>query len=396
MNGKNILVVEDNPSLLAGIRGVLEVEGYDVLTATNGVEALNVLQEYYPHLIVADIMMPQMDGYALYEAVRNRPEWTPIPFVFLTAKATREDVLRGKALGVEEYITKPFDPQELVVTVRARLDRAQAIQEVSEAKLDELKRQIATALGHELRTPLTYVRGYTDLALENVPMLAPDELEQFLHGIKFGADRLTRLVEDLLVLVQLDTGQMTKDFMLLSEISSDMDIVVAHAVQTRAGHAAAQGLALVTQVQPNLPPILLCESQFVNVLDRLIDNAIKFSRAKGEKIVVSAGARDGWIEVSVADEGIGIAPDQIPHLFQRFRQIDRDNLEQQGLGLGLAIAWELIQLQGGDITVESQLKRGSTFTIRLPVAREPQRPAGDRGEVLQRGNHAGARQHLAG
>jgi DNA-binding response OmpR family regulator len=121
MNEKHILVVEDDPALLEALQIILEEEGYTVWTATNGVKALQVLKDVRADLIVADIKMPRMDGYAFCEAVRSQPRLTRVPFIFLTAKAARDDILAGKALGAVDYITKPFDPHELLVVVRARL-----------------------------------------------------------------------------------------------------------------------------------------------------------------------------------------------------------------------------------------------------------------------------------
>jgi len=126
MSEQCILVAEDHEPLLAGIRDVLETEGYTVLTATDGSEALQEMEQARPDLILIDIMMPVMDGYTLYKTVRARPEWATIPVVFLTSKAEDEDRLKGKALGVEGYITKPFDPDTLLATVRTLLERAQA------------------------------------------------------------------------------------------------------------------------------------------------------------------------------------------------------------------------------------------------------------------------------
>jgi CheY-like chemotaxis protein len=125
MSGQCVLVVEDRETLLEAIRDILEFEGYTVLTAGDGIEGLEVMEGSRPDLIVADILMPRMDGYALHEAVRSRPEWAAIPFIFLTAKSEKEDVLKGKLLGVEEYITKPFDPQELLLAVRTQLGHSE-------------------------------------------------------------------------------------------------------------------------------------------------------------------------------------------------------------------------------------------------------------------------------
>ena len=370
MSGQCILVVEDHESLLAGIQDVLEAEGYTVLTATDGMKALQAMEEMRPDLIVADIMMPRMDGYALYEAVRARPEWVPIPFIFLTAKAEKEDVLKGKDMGAEDYITKPFEHHELLVVVRARLGRARAIREVTEAEFDQLKQQIVTALSHEMRTPLTYVRGYTELALDDVSSLPSDALQEFLSGIKRGADRLTLLVEDFLLLIRLDTGQAEEEFRILACMHHNLDAILKRTVRQHEEQATAHGVTLETIVEPDLPPVRLCEPLFVDALGRLIENGIKFSRGEGKRVTVSARAVDDSVEVAVADEGVGVPPEEIPHLFERFRQIGRDKMEQQGVGLGLAIAWELIRLHGGEITVESELEVGSTLTIRLPVAEE--------------------------
>lgn len=362
----HILAVEDHKPLRAAIKDILEAEGYAITTASDGVEALEVMEHTQPDLVLADIMMPRMDGYALYDAVRARPEWVPIPFIFLSAKAEREDVLRGKGLGAEDYLTKPFDPQELVVAVRARLGRAEAIRGATQAEFDELKQQIVAALGHELRTPLTYVTGYADVALEDIRSLPPDELQEFLLGIKRGADRLTRLVEDLLLLVQLDSGRLDEDMRRLAHVHDDLAAIIERVIQRYQQQAATRGVTLATGLSPDLPAVELCESFFADALGRMVDNGIKFSpRGMGRQVTVEACETDGWVEVTVRDEGVGIAESDIPHLFERFRQFGRQEMEQQGTGLGLAIAHGMVRLHGGDITVESEHGRGSNFTIRL-------------------------------
>ncbi len=370
MEQERILVVEDHDLLLLAIRDILEMEGYEVETAIDGVDALEKMQERIPDLIVADIMMPRMDGYALFEEVRSYPRWVQIPFIFLTARAEKEDRLKGKALGAEDYITKPFDPQELIIAVRARLGRAQAIREASIAEFESLKQQIITLLSHELRTPLTSVYGYTELALEEAANLPPGDFQQFLMGIKHGADRLTRLVEDLLMLVRIDTGQLDREFQLLSVMHTNLSQTVQHVANLYLQAAQEKGIELKVEAEPNLPPVHVYEPFLFDAIGRLIDNAIKFSRKKGKTVWVNAVRLGDWVEVSVSDEGVGISPEKVEALFERFRQVNREKMEQQGAGLGLVITREVIRCMGGDVTVESQLDVGSTFTIRLPVAEE--------------------------
>ena len=123
----SILVVDDEPRLLNGIRLTLEAGGYKVLVASDGIEALSVLREQPVNLIVADIAMPRMNGYQLYEQVRTDPQWVAIPFIFLTARAMDSDIRYGKELGADDYLTKPFDPKDLLAAVRGKLRRAQQL-----------------------------------------------------------------------------------------------------------------------------------------------------------------------------------------------------------------------------------------------------------------------------
>lgn len=366
MDKRCILVVEDHRPLLAAIRDILESENYTVLTATDGVIALQVMEEIRPDLIVADIVMPRMNGHTLLKRIRARPEWVSIPFIFLTAKSGKEDVLKGKALGVEDYLTKPFDPEELLVTVRAQLGRARAIREATTAEFEQFKQQIVTALSHELRTPLTYIRGYTSLALDDIH--SPEALQEFLQAIKRGADRLATLVENFLLVTKLDTGQAVEQFRSLVCVHRNLDVILKRTVRQYERQAIAYGVTLETRTAPDLPPVRLCEPLFADALGRLIDNGIKFSKDEGGRVTVSGQATEGWVEVPVQDEGVGIPTEEIPRLFERFRQVSRKKMEQQGVGLGLAIAQELIRLHDGEITVKSNLGAGSTFTIRLPVA----------------------------
>ncbi len=367
---KRILAVEDHDLLLSAIRDILEVEGYEVRTATDGVDALEQLKTFKPDLIIADISMPRMDGYEFFDAVHANPEWVPIPFVFLTARAEREDRLRGKAMGAEDYIIKPFDPQELVVVVNSRIGRAQAIRRVTEHEFDELKQQIITLLSHELRTPLTSVYGYTELALEEASTLPPSDFQQFLTGIKKGADRLTRLVEDLLLVVRLDTGELQREFELLGEVQDDVHEIVRRTARVETGRMMHQGVTLDLDVPQALPPVRVHEFFLSDALARLIDNAVKFSRSAEKPVRVSARAADDHVEISVQDWGVGIPEDQLDRLFESFGQLNRAKLEQQGAGLGLVICRALIVAMGGRISVTSRQGEmsGTTFTIHLPVA----------------------------
>lgn len=155
----HILVVEDNDVLRDGLRLLLEVEGYFVISAANGREALDQMSRFTPDLILSDINMPEMDGYTFFEAVRSRPEWVPIPFIFLTARGGREDVFAGKSLGADDYLIKPVNRQELVATVKARLIRSQ---ELLFAQLQQAYEASLIMLSNAIELRDQYTRGHVE------------------------------------------------------------------------------------------------------------------------------------------------------------------------------------------------------------------------------------------
>jgi two-component system sensor kinase len=370
MAKQRILVVEDHKLLLQAIRDLLESQGYEVYLALNGVEALDIMQDVTPDLILSDIMMPQMDGYTFYEKVRENPKWVRIPFIFLTARGQHEDIKRGKALGVEDYLTKPFDTEEVAIAVRSRLERADAIQQATEREFDELKQDIVNVLSHELRTPLTYIAGYTELALEDASDLSPDELVTFLQGIKKGTNRLHGLVEDMLIGVQIDTRRSQQEYERFASVNSDLREIIHSTVQNYEHLAAEQQVTLEEELPEGLPPVELYQPFLEEALGRIIENGIKFSKKPPRRVLVKAESKDDKVHIRVMDKGPGISEEQQSYIFHRLQQLNRQEMEQQGTGMGLFIANAYVDMHGGEITVESEPGEGSTFTITLPVVQD--------------------------
>ncbi|NJL95609.1 MAG: hybrid sensor histidine kinase/response regulator [Anaerolineae bacterium] len=209
-----ILVVEDDMHLMEGIREILELDDYEVMTAPSGVEGLALLRsgKTLPDLIVSDIMMPRMDGYEFFEVVRSETAWLTIPFIFLTAKGEKQDIRLGKAMGADDYVTKPFGAEDLLIAVRAKLERNVQIQSVLSSQVSDIKRRILTILNHEFRTPLTYVVAYADMLHRDAQSMDLGELGAFLQGVTSGADRLRRLVENFIYLVEMETGEIEGAF----------------------------------------------------------------------------------------------------------------------------------------------------------------------------------------
>ncbi len=367
-----ILVVEDDTHLMEGIRDILELNKYDVLTATNGVRGLEVLQKHAspPDLIVSDIMMPQMDGYEFFKRVRADQNWVKIPFIFLTAKGERDDIHLGKQMGAEDYVIKPFDAEDLLVAVDARLRRHRQVTEIQQQEVDEVKGQIMNIINHEFRTPLTYIVAYADMMDRDAGKLNDEESKLFLRGINAGANRLRRLVENFIMLVGLMTGDAQTTYEWRRTRFSSYRDMLRVVMSKYEPLAEEKHLSLTYTIADNLPPIM-ADAEYLNAaLECLIDNAIKFTEKPGKTVSVRVYQEYDHICFTVRDEGKGIPPVALQNIFKPFYQFDREANEQQGAGSGLAIVAGVMKLHGGTSHVESVEHQGSTFTLRVPVLNE--------------------------
>lgn len=186
MSGETILIVEDNQVLREGLREILTFEGYHVLCAANGKEALEEMSTFSPDLILSDIAMPEMDGFEFLRAVRSRPDWVTIPFLILTARGEKDDVLVGKSLGAEDYLVKPLTRQELLTAVNARLSRAQ---EIKLAQLHKAYEDSLTALANAIDVRDPYTRGHVERVTAYAQVIAQQMgcRDALLEQIRFGS-----------------------------------------------------------------------------------------------------------------------------------------------------------------------------------------------------------------
>jgi signal transduction histidine kinase len=364
-----VLVVEDDIHLLSGIHDILELSDYHVLTATNGREGLKVLQQYRdnpPDIIVSDIMMPHLDGFGFLEEVRKQDQWVTIPFIFLTAKGEKHDQRRGSLLGADVYIVKPFEPEDLIVAIQSRLKRHGQINRIHEGKESELKRKILTILNHEFRTPLTLVVAYADMLKDFDPAsMSDNDIITFLQGINSGADRLRRLIENFITLVELDSGDAEKTLGWRRRKVEDLNAVIQEAwlqiaqPDLRPRHFACH--------VPDDLPMLTFDVQYITIVIReLLDNAAKFSKDHST-ITLNTQAVNDWLEITIQDNGRGIQTDELDKIWLPFYQIKREEFEDQGAGSGLALVDGLVRIHGGTREVISTPGAGSTFIVRLPL-----------------------------
>ncbi len=368
MDSIRVLVVEDDTHLLTGIRDILELEKYSVLTAANGRDGLTVLKSNPanpPHIIVSDVMMPHMDGFQFLKEVRKEDRWINVPFIFLTAKGEKTDRHKGSMLGADQYLTKPFDAEDLLVAVRASLIRHTRIAEVAQEEIKDNKQKILTILNHEFRTPLTLVVAYAEMLKEYDPAsTSPDEVMTFLNGVSSGSDRLRRLIENFICVVELDSGEAAKTIDWRKRPVADMSFLTDDALR-QVDHTT-RPRKFVVNIQDDLPEPEIDVQYMTIVLRELLDNAAKFSK-DGTTITMDVSSSDNQLVIKVTDTGRGIAEEEWDNIWKPFYQIDREQFEDQGSGSGLAIVKGVVDLHHGTCSVTSTQGEGSTFTVKVPL-----------------------------
>lgn len=365
----HLLVVEDEPYLLDSIRYILEIDNYQVTVAQNGREALQILNSGYtlkPDLIVSDIMMPHMDGFEFLRQVRNNPDWVFIPFIFLTAKGSRQDVHQGKLLGVDDYLTKPFDSDDLLVAIASRLGRHDSFQSAQARAISDIKRNILTILNHEFRTPLTSVVGYADMLQDSmVAHMSPAEIQSYLGEINNGAVRLRHLIENFIILVELKTGDAQKNYEWRRQVITSIDEIIGSAINKIFSDPKVH-CECDLMMDKTLPHVI-GDAEYINIIfHELLNNAAKFS-TDSNKVLVEVKNIDHNLHVKITNFGREIHPDHLQDIWEEFYQEDRDHYEDQGAGSGLAIVKGLVELHNADISVESANNQTS-FTLIFPSA----------------------------
>ena len=347
-----ILLVDDNPTNIAILEEILE-EDYQVAIAICGKEALVAAPDFRPDMILLDVMMPGIDGYETCRQIRANPTLKNTKIMMVSAKALVSERLQGYDAGVNDYITKPFDKDELLAKVRVYL-RLKCVEEV-----DQLKSDVISLLNHESGTPLNIIFLALDL-LRSEDTMEAEEQQAFFEDIHQSAKQLHHLFQKVTTLSALKAG--SREFAFAEK---DLCEVINEAVYEMAGQAETRGIRIEEDL-PETASTLVDPRQMKEVVKILLDNAIRFSPAQGCVAIRIVQESDAYL-LSVSDEGKGIDPDFLPQVFDEFTTPDVMH-HSAGHGLNLAIARHIVAAHNGTITVESTPGERTTFTVRLPIA----------------------------
>lgn len=361
---RSVLLVEDDESIREVIELSLTMAGYEVLSCPDGLAALDAMRRCAPDLVLSDVVMPRVDGLELLRTVRSSPVWHMLPFVVMSARTAPEDLRMGMSLGADDYLPKPFKNGDLLRTLQLRFERADFVDEITRGK----QRFLSRVLPHELRTPLTGIIGYADLIVqiaESGEALSASELADYGHSIGKSGQRLLRLAEDLSLWAEYElvAGKRQNE-----EFPSWPESLITE-------YGLAEQFRRISEDcgrQPDLKMTLGCGSVSVpgpgleRVLRHLVENAFQYSKP-GDTVHIEAQASPHLFRFQVADRGRGMTSAQILRVGP-LRQFGREIHEQQGIGLGLALASRLAELAGGEFILEPNHEPpGTKAELRLPL-----------------------------
>ncbi len=375
-----ILVVDDQPASLLALKAVLEPLGQRVVTATSGAEALRCALEHDLALILMDVMMPDLDGYQTTALLRRRAH---IPVIFLTAKHDNSRQARAYQHGGVDYLAKPIDPdflrakvsvfvslylqrehlEQQAETIRDQervTDEARHAVEIAEAA-SAAKDEFLAMVSHELRTPLNAILGWGEMLLSG--RLDAARARSAAETIVRNARAQSRLIEDLLDISRIISGKFH-----VERRPNELRALLENAVQSVRPFAAQRGIEIDAQLGTGACQVLVDANRLHQVVSNLLINAIKFTPKAG-RVSLSLECDEAELVLCVSDAGVGIAPELLPHVFDRFRQADSTGTRAHGgLGLGLAIVRHIVELHDGTVEAHSDGPgKGARMTVRIPL-----------------------------
>lgn len=372
MTGRTLVVnIDDSPQLRYAKTRILQRSGYEVVEAGTGSEALKLVRELMPQLVLCDVALPDMSGVDVCRRIKNDPATGSIPVIQISATfVSEEHEKEGLKGGADIYLTEPLEPKELetVVSVLLRLRRTEAEalekERAARAQAEEatrLKDEFLANLSHELRTPMNIIIGWAHL-LRAGPLSEQQKLRA-AESIERAARSQAQLIEDLLDVSRIVSGQFR-----LKMQAVEIGAVLRMAVESL--RLGAQGKQVVlTLSQTDTPAVVRGDAdRLQQVFWNLLSNAVKFTPAGG-CVDAQLEATEDYVRIRIVDTGIGIAREFLPYVFDRFRQADSTSTRQHtGMGLGLAIVRHVIELHGGKVQADSAGENlGSTFTVTLPI-----------------------------
>lgn len=365
-----ILLIEDEGDLRESLLDLLEIEGFESIGAESGQIGIQRAQAENPHLIICDILMPDIDGYEVLSTLRKDAKTALIPFIFLTALGSPENLRQGMNLGADDYLAKPFKREDLLAAINIRLNKQAAIvhlqQQVEVLQADNLsKDEFLNTASHELRAPMTNILVAVKM-LKN--LLTQERQQRYVELVKVECSREIGLINNLLELQQLKSNSRPQRLDTLS-----LQDWLTHSIEPYRSQAKERQQSLQINIPPYLPTLLVDPVDLQRIVGELLDNACKYTAPKG-KIVLEIHRSPLMGELPeitpttlVVSNEAEIPPEAIAYLFDEFYRVpNSDRWQQGGSGLGLTLIKQLIRRMQGKIQITSE-GGWTQATVQLPL-----------------------------
>lgn len=363
----SILVVDDVISNVLLLKVLLAAQKFNVITASNGMEAIDITKKQQPDLILLDVMMPGMSGFEVAQKLKNDPEVQHIPIIFLTALNSTADIVTGFKVGANDFISKPFNKEELVIRVNHQISLI-AAKRIILQKTEELKKTIQgrdkmySVIAHDLRSPLGSIKMVLNMFVMTMsPQMIGEEQYEMLDSANKSTEELFTLLDNLLKWTKTQTGRLTvvfQDFELVKSISGVFEIFSLV--------SSSKNIELIFDSNEEIN--VRGDIDMVKTITRnLLSNAIKFSFS-GSKIIIEVKKIGNMAVVSVKDFGKGMSQEEQQKLFNsetHFSKYGTNN--EEGSGLGLLLCKDFATKNRGDLWLQSEEGKGSTFFFSIPL-----------------------------
>lgn len=368
-----IVVIDDNPDNTFLIRKLIESSEIEVFTAETGIDGLNIITSESIDLVLLDIMLPEMDGYQICKIVKDNPKTAHIPIIFLSAKFTKDDIIYGFRAGAVDYITKPFNREELIVRIQTHLDLKKSRDLINNQKiifekqnlqlieLNATKDKFFSIIAHDLKNPFNTILGYSRLLSKRYNTLTEDKRKEFIREIYDSSECVFNLLENLLEWSKTQTGRIN-----YSPRKINLSDIVRGVVLLTQTNAGKKQIMLENNVASGVS-VYADEDMVTFVIRNLVSNALKFTPSGG-RISIYADVAD-CVYLTVKDSGVGIKDVVLSNLFKLDANISTKGTDNEsGTGLGLILSKEFIERNNGTISAISEVGLGSSFIISLPLA----------------------------
>ena len=364
-----ILIVDDVISNVLLLKILLTNEKFQVCTANNGRACIEMTKKEHPDLILLDVMMPDINGFDTAVILKKDPETKDIPIIFLTALNSPQDLVHGFQVGANDFLTKPFNKEELVMRVTQQISLV-AAKRIIEKQNAELKATLSnrdkmySVIAHDLRSPMASIRMVLNLIVQSTSAekVGP-ELYMLLDQANRESEEVHDLLDNLLKWTKSQTGRLN---VVLQEL--DLNDIVPGVVEIFDVIAQTKHITLELKKTDEALKVHADNDMLKTVLRNFMSNAVKFS-PENSTIQISMAKEGDFARVSVKDQGVGIAADRLGSIFHK-GETTYGTGGEEGSGLGLQLCQDFARKNGGDCYVESVEGQGSTFSFTIPILKE--------------------------